>query len=406
LSQRHGMIDYERRNLSSLASLMFIWPDRAEAERIIEDGITRAKEIEDKPLESHILSWAGTCEFCYGSPYKGHQILVEAERIAMEMEDPIPIFHARVMRGWPERWLGKPAKTIELTEGQIEVLSGMFSFGLLTKAFQNRGVALAEVGRIEEGVAILKHAIDISEKFGPFLPHASFFNSLGYCYAEIYQHKQAWGLNLQSEEIASEFLEKYPMGRLQYAEIAAQARVNLMENLFDQGKVDEAWSRFKSFEEESKGEDYNMVRYVWESRMYYLATQILIHRNDLDRAENLIEKNLERIRSQGTKKREGCFLRLIGEVEIKRNKFENAIENLNEAIRILKEVGNPRQLWQAHTSLASAYDKLGRVNEAREQWGAAGEVIRKTSNGLSDRELREGFLEAKPIREILSKAES
>jgi hypothetical protein len=73
---------------------------------------------------------------------------------------------------------------------------------------------------------------------------------------------------------------------------------------------------------------------------------------------------------------------------------------------ILKEVGNPRQLWQAYASLASAYDKLGRESEAREQWGAAAEVIRKTAGGLSDRELREGFLSAKPIRDILAKAGS
>jgi hypothetical protein len=45
-------------------------------------------------------------------------------------------------------------------------------------------------------------------------------------------------------------------------------------------------------------------------------------------------------------------------------------------------------------------------SEAREQWGDAAELIQKTINGLSDRELREGFLNAKPIRDILVKAEN
>ena len=49
---------------------------------------------------------------------------------------------------------------------------------------------------------------------------------------------------------------------------------------------------------------------------------------------------------------------------------------------------------------------LERYSEAREHLGAAAEVIRKTANGLSDRELKEGFLGAEPIREILSKAEN
>jgi|GEM_PF-7014662 hypothetical protein len=75
-------------------------------------------------------------------------------------------------------------------------------------------------------------------------------------------------------------------------------------------------------------------------------------------------------------------------------------------LQLLKEVGNPRQLWQAHASLARIYGKLGRGGEARAQWGAAAEVIQKTGNGLSDRELREGFLSAEPIRDILAKAGS
>ena len=103
---------------------------------------------------------------------------------------------------------------------------------------------------------------------------------------------------------------------------------------------------------------------------------------------------------------EGGFLRLLGEVRFRRDESDHAIDNQNKAILILKQVGNPRQLWQAHTSLASAFKKLGRSSKAREQWGAAAEVIRGVANGLSDRELRKGFLNAEPIREILSKAES
>ena len=104
------------------------------------------------------------------------------------------------------------------------------------------------------------------------------------------------------------------------------------------------------------------------------------------------------------KKIEGRFLRLLGEVQMKRKESDNAVRSFSEAILILKEVGNPRQLWQAYASLASAYDKLGRGGEAREQWGAADEAIQKTANGLSDHELREGFLNAKPIRNIFAKA--
>ena len=177
-----------------------------------------------------------------------------------------------------------------------------------------------------------------------------------------------------------------------------------MENLFDQGKTEEVWDRIKSFEEESKSPDYNRSRDRWEARLDFLASLILLQREKVDEAEARIIKNLEISRREHTKKIEGRFLRLLGEVQMKRNEFDNAISSISEAILILKEVGNPRQLWEAHASLASAYEKLRRESEAREQWGAAAEVIRKTASGLSDRELREGFLSAKPIRDILAKA--
>jgi tetratricopeptide (TPR) repeat protein len=404
ISRSHEIIDYEKRSLFLLSTIMWLWPNRIESEQILNEGINRAKETKDKSLESLILTWAGAEEFCNGSPYKGHQIGVEAERLAYETGDPAVILNARMVLGWTERWLGRPSRAIEVTEGAEELLNNTFNFGLLSKVIQNRAVALAEVGRIDDAMAILKDIIDISEKFGPFLPHASFLNSLGYCYSEIHQYEKAWEYNLRSEKIASEFLEKYPMGALQYAEIAAQARVNLMENLFDQRKMDEAWNSFKSFEEKSKGEEYNCVRYVWESRMYHLASKILINRDHLDQAENLIEENLKRCRSQGTKKREGCLIRLLGEIQIRRNEYESAIERLNDAILILKEVGNPRKLWEAHVSLASVYEKKGRHSEARQQWGNAAEVINNLAKGLSDRELRTGFLQAEPIQEIFSKA--
>ena len=139
--------------------------------------------------------------------------------------------------------------------------------------------------------------------------------------------------------------------------------------------------------------------------MKYYVAEILLRHNNIDKAEVLIEKHLNKVRKDIMRKREGSFLRLLGEVQSKRNESDSAIKTLKEAIRILNEVENPRQLWQAHSSFASAFDKMERHSEAQEQWGAAAGVIQKTAHGLKDRELREGFPKAEPIRQILSKAE-
>ena len=88
---------------------------------------------------------------------------------------------------------------------------------------------------------------------------------------------------------------------------------------------------------------------------------------------------------------------------MRRGGKDEALQTLNEAIALLREVGNPRQLWQAHASLASAYEQMGRATEAKAQWGAAADLIQKLAQDLSDHELREGFLQAAPIQAILSK---
>jgi tetratricopeptide (TPR) repeat protein len=406
LSQRHGMFVHERKALMGLTPILWSWPARAEAERILKEGIDRAREKEDKTLECILISTMGLNQAMYGQPHLGNQLILDGERIAKETGKPIPVFVARLQRSLTERLLGRPKKSIDLTEGMIESLRKTYSLTTLAPVIQNRGVALAEIGRIEDAIAIIRNGIDILEKFGAFFHIGMLYNCLGYCYGEIHQHEQAWKYNLRSDEIVRGQMEKYPMGIKGYAEMLAQANVNLIENLFDQGKQDAAWDRIKSFEEEAKSDDFVIARHQWESRMNYLATQILLHRNELGRAEAFIQNNLESAQKKYTRKREGSFLRMMGEVRIRHNEFEKAIENFREAIVILKEVENPRQLWRAHASLAAAYSKLKRFSEEQEQWGAAAELILNTANDLSDRQLREGFLKATSIRKILAKSES
>jgi tetratricopeptide (TPR) repeat protein len=407
ICQKHGMITDEMKILAGFAWAKWFTPmKREEAIKFYEEGIARAREVGDKGAESQILSIKGFYLAILGYRFEGYKMTVEAEAMALQTGDQRAIGSNRILRAHAERWLGRAGKTVELTEGVADALIKMFNLNQLSGLIFARGLSLAEIGRIDDAFAALKHGIDLCEKLGGAVHLGRLYNTLGYCYSEIHHPEEAWKWNLKSERVARKLMEQYPMGSPIAAEIVAQANVNLMENMLDQGKTEEVWNRIKSFEEESKGSDYYRSRDRWEARLDFLASLIFLQHENLDEAGARIAKNLEISRREHTKKIEGRFLRLLGEGQMKRKESDNAIRSLNEAILILKEVGNPRQLWQAHASLASAYDKLRRVSEAREQWGAAAEIIHKTANGLSDRNLREGFLKARPIRDILAKASS
>jgi class 3 adenylate cyclase/tetratricopeptide (TPR) repeat protein len=405
--QQYRLITDEMEILAEFAwARWFTSMTREEAIRSYDEEILRAREVGEKGAESRILSIKGFYLANMGYRYEGYNMAVEAEAMALQAGNPRAVFATRGIRAVAERWLGRPGKTIELTEGVTDALSKMFNLSQLSGLIFIRGLSLAEVGRIEEAFTALKHGIDLCEKFGGAVHLGRLYNTLGYCYSEIHHPEEAWKWNLKSEEIARKLMEQYAMGDPIAVEIVAQANVNLMENLFDQRKTEESWDRIKSFEEESKSPGYNRSRDRWEARLDCLTSLILLQREKFDEAEVLIIKNLEISRREHTKKIEGRFLRLLGEVQMKRKEFDRAISSISEAILILKEVGNPRQLWEAHTSLASVYNKLLRGSEARDHWGAAVELIHKTANGLSDQNLREGFLKARPIRHILAKAGS
>ncbi len=405
ISRRHGMHDQERKGLSSLTSITYMLPVRIEAERILKETISWSRKHQDRALESSVLSNMSQVAAVHGELREAKQMVLDAERIAMEIEDPGSIFAARVARSFIERSFGNPRKAIELTEGMIESLRKTFSLPALPNVMFIRGIALAEIGRISESLEMMRDGVDTLEKFGAVHRLGALLNSLAYGYSEIYQYADAWSFNLRAEEIARRQMRDYPLGRHLYAEIVAQTSVNLMENLFDQGKADAAWDRMDAFKQESRCKDYDLFRHRWESRMNYLGAQILLFRADLDQAYAWVQEGITSARTLQFKKREGGFLRILGEIQIRRNEHHNAVRSLIEAIEIFGEVGNQRQLWQAHASLASAYEKMGRSSEATEHYGIAAEIINRVANALSTLPMKEGFFEAEPIRKILTRAE-
>ena len=404
LSRRNSMVDYEKESMFFLTALLRTWPEPEEAKRSFDEMIARAKDLKEKYLETHILLFKIFGTENYGYRREMYQLSLEGEKEAREFEDPRTVFRASYIRSTWERILGRPRQCVEMTEGMVESMLSMSNISVLSMLCTHRGIALAEIGQIEDSVAILRKGIDLCEKFGVKYFLGPLHNCLGYSYGELYQIEHARKVNLESEEIIRKLREVFPMGRREWAHQLGQTLTNLVENILDEGNLDEAWKRIKATEQEAKSEDFFFNRYQWESRMNYLAAQIMIHRNEIDQAEVLIEENLEKVQKDLMRKREGSFLRLLGEVQAKRNEYDNAISTLNESIQILKEVENPRQLWQAHASLGGIYSDLNHNSEANEQWSAAAEVIQNTENGLSDRTLREGFLNAGPIREILSQA--
>ena len=235
-SQDLGMNEYERKCYYTLGHNTVAWHNQKEAKQILSEGLVRARDLGEKTFESQMLSFTALNACAFRSIRKGYEIAIDAEKIAFEAGDRFSILFARMQRSYSERWLGRAEKSIEFTEGVVGLSQKVGNLAMASIIIGSRGTALVEIGRIEEGIELLNSGIELDEKHGGFFKYALKFNTLGYCYSELHQHEKALELNLRSEEIARGLFNKYPNGRLNHAEMIAQANINVFENLFDQGK--------------------------------------------------------------------------------------------------------------------------------------------------------------------------
>jgi len=405
ISRRHGMPKHEKKALRAMVDLVILYSDSEKALRSLNEILGWARDHGDKALESLALTNIGFGTGSLGDPAGGLQLVSESEQLAMQSGKPGAIFVARLIRARLERWLGRPDKAVELTEGVVEILNMLFGMSALPGAIQIRGIALAEIGRLEEAMAVIRTGIDLCEKYGAINILGSLYNCLGYCYGELCLPDRAWDHNLHGEEIAGRVFRNSNIGSVMHVCMMSQAALNTVENLLEKGEMHKAWERLESFQQEPRGVISDAARWPWESRLNYVVARILLRRNEVKRAEAVIRDTLEKVRRSQSKKREGSLLRLLGEVNLRRNNHDQATAHIGEAIAILQKVGNPRQLWEAQAALGRTFEQLGRNSEAKEQWGAAAATIQRVSNGLSDQELKKSFLNAQPVREILARAE-
>jgi tetratricopeptide (TPR) repeat protein len=226
---------------------------------------------------------------------------------------------------------------------------------------------------------------------------------MGWAYSEIYNLEKAFHCNNRALDNVPT-LRKSPAYIYSASEAHAQTEVNLIENKFEMGKIDEAWEHINRFEVESSHPDYVLLPDRWLTRLKDLKGTILLGRGELDGAEELAEECLGISKKRGFLKYIARAERLFGKILTVRGRYDQAAIKLQSALTKLEDVRNPKQLWITHTALAQLYEKMKRFDLEREQWHAAASIVESTAEELQEEELREAFINAAPVREITERA--
>jgi class 3 adenylate cyclase/tetratricopeptide (TPR) repeat protein len=385
--------------LSKIPVLIYNTTFKDKTPYFCEEGLKLARDLKDRGAEACLTTihswwhfiWKGSDEY---------ETIQRALAMAEKSGQLLAIGFNQAYLSVLERWRGNPQRALELIENLVKVLQSQFNIHGANYLNLLFSWDLTELGRYKEAIRHLNQGTDIAEKNSLYYFICRYYNTLGWTYSEIYNLQQSFRFNNQAlENIVA--LKKRPAMYYIASEIRAMTEVNLMENKFEMGKIDDAWKDLTRLEEEIVSSDFDLARDRWSTRMKDLKGIILLRRGDLEGAEALAQQCLHVATKQHYKKYIGRAQRLFGHILIEKGAHDLAEAKLMDALSKLKEVGNPKQLWITHSTLARLYNRMKKPDLERKHWRQAAALIESTASGLQEEALRNTFLNATQVQEIL-----
>jgi hypothetical protein len=83
-----------------------------------------------------------------------------------------------------------------------------------------------------------------------------------------------------------------------------------------------------------------------------------------------------------------------------------AEEELSCSLEAFSRHPMPLVEWKNHAALARLLVAHGRPAAARDAWGRAAAIVQQISANIADTQLRNGFLNAATVRQVLAEAEA
>jgi CHAT domain-containing protein/Tfp pilus assembly protein PilF len=133
------------------------------------------------------------------------------------------------------------------------------------------------------------------------------------------------------------------------------------------------------------------------SRSFYYSVlpNLYLRAGDYQKAKEAIDQALKSARELKTRLEEPRFLNDLGDLHLRLNEPESAVKVYQESLQSNAGLDNPSYAWVAHAGLATAYQRLGQLDQAREHYVKAIKVIEGVRAKLSGAEEKAGFYQNK-----------
>jgi tetratricopeptide (TPR) repeat protein len=388
-------LDAEQAALAALCDTLFF------ARRVDEMAVRAGELLETaaragRPEQlTEARSRLGQVLVCEGRLRDGAPLLDEVVAAARAGGPPIALQTALGFRGlihyWQTEYEAADACCAEAAALAADRGDGFTALGI--RLFV--GLARVSLGRVGDGLRVFKETIDVVRRNGDRFWLPRLVSQLGFVHRELFALERARELDTEGLRLAQE--KPGPWAP------KADSLLNLCVDDVRVGNIERAAATLAELEAQTAQSPW--LRWMNELRLETAAAEHWVARRDwehvVERADRLGEV-ADRLGARGyrcTAERHRLEAALARDTGV-----EEGVARLAAAREALRSFRAPFETWKAGRLLGLGYRRLGDAERARRAFAEAADDVRSIAAGVGDEKLREGFLAAAPVREVLEAA--
>lgn len=378
--------DLEGKAMVYLSSSQLIRGKLAEAEELAESALEIARDIDDGTIMMLAYSDLGGTTLYMGRFDEALDYYKKSLKLSQDLKDEIATTRNLSNIGVYYWYSGNYDEAVRYLKMALKRLEENGDKHLIAVNLNNLGAIYYFMGRIKESIKAYQESIILSREIKNKGMLAYNYNNLGEIYQVLGLVDQAVKYHNDALKLVKEVGERF---------VQCDILRNLGIDLHIKGNTSDGLKHLKNALRFSRkvGKVDSTLNILFDLGCVWLEDE------KFKKAEMICEELTCQAAESGNKDLMAKASFLTARIFNEKGKREAALEKVEEALEFLLEVQNFVLLWKAY---ALKWELLGDCNGAKEAREKAVSIIRDIEAELGSRELREGFLDKKDVKELLS----
>lgn len=260
-------------------------------------------------------------------------------------------------------WIGKYDRSVGFSREARKVATDVQSPEGLLRGGGFEALALAGLGRHEEAFAIWEEMLRIAQELGHNPAGVLNYSALGY--REVYDLEEARSRSERALDLVAGM--KFGMPK----QFAGSDLIQTHLLAGDVGAAETAWPQ----RWEEAGHATGWTTWLVAGRLAASHAEIALARGSVDEALEWADRALTIARRTHRRKYEAVSLRLFGEALAQRDRHDEALDALRDAMQIADDLIGAPARWETRAALGRIAYKLGQDDVAARAYGEAKKLV-------------------------------